>query len=101
MWVDKDISTLTCRWEFQGDVQKRRAFFVIVVAIYFLVAAYSKATEIPQTPAVFNQLLYFSLFKRIFFFFSSLCYFGKMSGPSDYHQILIIPDIGSKSQVVL
>lgn len=37
----------------------------------FLVAAYSKPVEVPQTPAVSNQLLYFSLFQGDEFFFSS------------------------------
>lgn len=74
--------------------------FFVVVAIFFLVAAYSNPAAIPQTPAVSNQLLYFSLFKRDGFF-PPLCYFGKMSGTSDHHQILIIPHIGSESQVGL
>lgn len=41
----------------------------------FLVAAYSKPVEVPQTPAVSNQLLYFSLFQGDEFFFLPLMLF--------------------------
>lgn len=105
MWVDReDVTTLTCRWEFQGEVTKGRSAECLFGSFQvFLVAAYSKPAEIPQTPAVSNRLFYFSLFKGMENFFPpyAKCYFGKMSGTSDHRQILIIPHIGSESQVVL
>lgn len=66
VWVGReDVTTLTCRWEFQGEVTKGRSAECLFCSFQvFLVAAYSKPAEIPQTPAVSNRLFYFSLFKK-------------------------------------
>lgn len=66
VWVGReDVSTLTCRWEFQGEVTKGRSAECLFCSFQvFLVAEYSKPAEIPQTPAVSNRLFYFSLFKE-------------------------------------